>query len=355
MARHRMKKIHQRATVAAAAGLSLLAVSAVSCSGSSAKNVVVSSAGPKTLSLNASGLGQVSAATDIAVQTGFRAQVDSVVATPGEAVTKGQVLLTLSPSALQLQLQQTSVRLAADTAAAAQAAATLASDQVARPARVLADQTLVSAEQSRVTLDQQLLAIAQGRAGAITAPITGVVAAVNATPGQYVSGAASLVEIVDYSKVMVKAILPVADQANVHEGAPASITVGTIGSVTLDGTVTAVSPVATNAGQGFQVAVEASNTPDERVRPGLTASVDVPVQYQAPVAVSRLAVLQADTNPLVFVVNRGIAHQRRVVIGATDGNSIEVVSGLHPGDVCVIAGNQSLADGTKVVVSSNAS
>jgi membrane fusion protein, multidrug efflux system len=316
---------------------------------------VVSTAGPRTLALNASGLGQISAATDIAVQLGFKAQVDSVVATPGENVTKGQVLLTLSPTNLQLQLQQTSVRLAADSAAAAQAQATLVSDQASRPARVAADQTLVGAEQSRVALDQQLLAIAQGRDGEITSPIAGVVAAVNATPGQYVSGSASLVEIVDYSKVMVKAVMPVADQPEVREGAPASITVGTIGSVTLDGTVTAVSPVATNAGQGFQVAVEASNTPDNRVRPGLTASVDIPVQYQAPVAVSRLAVLQADTNPMVFVVDNGIAHQRRVVIGATDGNTIEVVSGLQKGEVCVIAGNQSLADGSKVVVSSNAS
>jgi multidrug efflux pump subunit AcrA (membrane-fusion protein) len=50
------------------------------------------------------------------------------------------------------------------------------------------------------------------------------------------------------------------------------------------------------------------------------------------------------------VVDGPVVHARSVQVGISDGSYIEILSGLKPGDLCVIVGSQLLNDGSAVRV-----
>ena len=108
-------------------------------------------------------------------------QVTSVSATVGEKVTAGKVLATVSSASLSADVAQAEATEATD-------AAKLSSDQAdgVTAAQLTADQTAVTAAENQVTDAKQSLAEAN-----LTSPITGVVAAVDLSVGQEVSGGGS--------------------------------------------------------------------------------------------------------------------------------------------------------------------
>lgn len=60
------------------------------------------------------------------------------------------------------------------------------------------------------------------------------------------------------------------------------------------------------------------------------------------------AVLDDGGQPFVFVVTKGVAHRRDVRLGASNGVTISVASGIALGDQVVIEGGTALEDGMKV-------
>jgi multidrug efflux system membrane fusion protein len=327
------------------------------CSKSADPKVIVTSAGPQTLTLQAGGLGQAQAAIDVPVQLGFEAQVGSISVQPGEAVTKGQSLMTISSTAASdpAQVASLQARLDADKASLATDRADLNNATVkASPALLSAHQQLVAAAASRVTLDQQILALAQGQAQTVNAPSSGTVGTISVTSGEVVAASKTVLDIIDYHHLTVVADLPVADINLVAVGDQANVSFTTLSGVSLPGTVTSVSPEAINNGESFQVTLDVAN-PNLVGRPGLVTYVQVSISHRAAVAVNHLAVLTATGTPEVFVVNNGVAHLRTVTLGVTNGSTDEVLSGLAPGDECVLTGNQGLTDGAKVLVTGHAS
>ncbi len=57
---------------------------------------------------------------------------------------------------------------------------------------------------------------------------------------------------------------------------------------------------------------------------------------------------------IVFVENGGVAHERSLELGAREGNRVEVLNGLKPGDRVIVTGIQNLVDGQPVAVTQEA-
>jgi membrane fusion protein, macrolide-specific efflux system len=110
-------------------------------------------------------------------------QVTSVAVTVGQKVKAGQVLATVNSASLAANVAQAKATEASD-------AAKLSSDQAAgsgvTSAQLTADQAAVTAAENQVTDAEQALAEAR-----LTSPINGVVAALNLSVDQQVSGSGS--------------------------------------------------------------------------------------------------------------------------------------------------------------------
>jgi RND family efflux transporter MFP subunit len=319
--------------------------------GHSIQDVQVAHAESRDIKVQPGGLGTVAASVDVPVSLQFRDTVTAVHVSPGDKVTQGQPILDLDPAPLATNTQSLQFRLDSANAAAQKAQSSLASSSGRSSTYIAGLQAQLQALQGQIGLDQQLLSIAGGHTSTVVSPINGVIQAVNVQAGQSASSGKVLADVVDFTRVIVTANLPVTEQADVTVGANATITFPDFPNLTLNGSVTTVSAGATNHGTSFQATIDAANTPDLRIRPGVNAYARVQVVHKAALTVPREAVLNIDLNPTVFVVSGQIAHQQSVQVGISDDKFVEILSGLQNNDICVLVGNQSLADGTPVRIS----
>jgi multidrug efflux pump subunit AcrA (membrane-fusion protein) len=72
------------------------------------------------------------------------------------------------------------------------------------------------------------------------------------------------------------------------------------------------------------------------------------MSHQKMITVPELAVVNRDSDSIIFVYSGGRAHLRHVLIGARDGDRIGIVNGLQEGDQVVLIGQHQLTDGSRV-------
>ncbi len=122
------------------------------------------------------------------------------------------------------------------------------------------------------------------------------------------------------------------------------------GTERVQGKVTVVSPAVDPNSTTVQVWVEIAK-PGEQLKPGMTVHVSmVAATIRDAVVALAIALLPgADGGTQVMVIGPdGTAHARKIETGVRDGNSVQVLEGLKPGEQVVTVGGLGLQDGAKV-------
>ncbi|MBT8130666.1 MAG: efflux RND transporter periplasmic adaptor subunit, partial [Gammaproteobacteria bacterium] len=100
----------------------------------------------------------------------------------------------------------------------------------------------------------------------------------------------------------------------------------------------------------FKVTVEIDDAAGA-LKPGMFGRISVVYdQRDNSMLVPRAALVDADSDAAVFVVEDGIAHRRSVTTGYASGSSIEIVDGLSGSEQIVVIGQNTIKDGGKVKV-----
>jgi RND family efflux transporter MFP subunit len=316
--------------------------------GEHVQNVTVVHVDARVLTDQPGGVGKAAAGVDVFVSLDFRDTVTAVHVNAGDTVTKGEPLFDLDPTPLVTNQTQLSLKVANDQASLVRQQGVLAIDQAKNSPLVASVQAQIQVLTGQISFDEQLLSIAQGHQPTVTAPIAGIVEAVNVAPGQSVGPGVPLADVVDFTQIQVTANLPVAVQPELAPGEKATMTFPDFPDVTLSGVVSGVGAGTTNGGTSFSVTITAPNTTDKRIRPGVNAFARVTVAHKASLTLPKAAILNIDLNPTVMVVSGPLVHSQSVQIGIDDGVHVEVLFGLKAGDVCVLVGNQTLNDGSQV-------
>ncbi|MCF7220529.1 efflux RND transporter periplasmic adaptor subunit [Lysobacter sp. TLK-CK17T] len=284
-----------------------------------------------------------------------------------EARAESQVIAKTSGVALDVMVEegdhvragQQLVRLDADRARlqAAQTAAQMAKLQnnYSR-ARQLAEQNLISANDN----DQLKYDLENARAANrlaqlelsytnVTAPISGVVASRSIKPGNFVQINTPILRIVDVSKLEATLNVPERELATLKPGLPVRMQVDALPGRTFNGTVDRVAPVV-DAGSGTFRVICAFDS-DEVLQPGMFGRISIDYDQRAnALVVPRNAVVDAEGDPTLFVLRDGKAARVPVKLGYVDGEWVEVLEGVKPGDEVVTAGKSALREGTAVQV-----
>jgi HlyD family secretion protein len=185
----------------------------------------------------------------------------------------------------------------------------------------------------------------------IRSPIDGVVADRGLYPGEMAAAGSPLLVIVDISRVIARANVPVAQAAFLKVGNAATIT-QTDANIQVPGKITVVSPAVDPSTTTVQVWVEAAN-PGERLRSGVTVKINAVAQTINDTTIIPQAALlpSAEGDTVVMVVGSDmIAHERKVEIGVKQDDKAQILAGLKPGEQVVSMGGLGLEDGTKVRV-----
>jgi HlyD family secretion protein len=184
----------------------------------------------------------------------------------------------------------------------------------------------------------------------IKAPFDGIVAGLPISQGSRVGPQGSVARLISAE---IEAVVEVQESliSQVRKDQSASLTVTAYPGQNFPGVVTSVAPSADTNTRTFEVKVTPTKGA-ELLRSGMFAEVSILAQQKHNTTlVPRAAVIQDTDPPTVYVISEdNLAEQREVTTGLFDSNRIEILSGVKPGEVVVIAGQPNLIDGIKVEV-----
>lgn len=153
-------------------------------------------------------------------------------------------------------------------------------------------------------------------------------------------GGTELVKIADLSELEIKAAVNEVDIGKVSLDLPVKITVDAYPNVEFQGTVTHVAPAARiepdTKVRVFDVEIAVRDA-DERLRPGMTANIDIQGPQRANVlTVPVEAVFRKGGRDVVYRIVNGQPVQTPVTLGLADIAKVEVIAGLQDGDTVAL-------------------
>lgn len=160
--------------------------------------------------------------------------------------------------------------------------------------------------------------------------------------GDTVWTGAAIAEIPDLSSLRVEFRVDEVDRGRVQQGQQTRIRIDAVPDAVLDGEVSWLSPIATLV---FNRIPPEKNFPafssiadiDERLRPGMSSTVEIVVERIKDVLViPNKASTQIDGRPTVFVRSGTGYRSTPIEVASTNGAEIVVVSGLSEGDVIAL-------------------
>jgi len=218
-------------------------------------------------------------------------------------------------------------------------------------------------EGERVASDQVLAVIDRDIDGVrfqpaeVISPVRGIVGKVYLDQGARVSPpdpgpgmGTPILRIVNMDRVKVVVNVIERDFSKIKLSQKAAVSVGAYPDETFTGKIGLISPTIDRITRTASVEIIISNR-NHRLKPGMFARVEIIVREKADaVLIPTYAVLeQSDVNK-VFVVVNGKATSEVVQLGADQGESVEVVSGVDVGDSLVVAGHHRISGGQAVRV-----
>ena len=389
-----MKKIIVLGLLIVLAVVGYLGWSHYTASAASTTNLKTVAVRRGTIVATVSAAGNVSATQneDLAYDTTGR--VAKVNVQVGDQVKKGEVLMQLDTTDLQLALQSAQANLASaqanyeaaqaknaqnpeqlavakaqlDNAQAALQQAQAAYNQVAWRSDIgmlpqstalqqatnnyqaaLANYKLTAAtindsalKVAQASLDQAQVAVKQAQdnlaQAQIVAPFDGVVGAVNYSVGQFADTSTTAVQVVSLGSLEVDATVSELDVPKLKLGQTASLTFDALPSKTYTATVTSISPVGTIT-QGvvdYPVTFTVANTTGS-IKPGMTANVNIVVaRAQNVLVIPARAVRFQGQRKTVDVLENGKPVTTPIQTGLSNDQLIEVTSGLSSGEQVVL-------------------
>jgi len=91
---------------------------------------------------------------------------------------------------------------------------------------------------------------------------------------------------------------------------------------------------------------------EPELKAGMSGQVAITTRLENVVLVPKAAILRQGGQPAVFVVEGDIARLKLVGIGLTDENSVEIRTGVRPGEQVVVSGHNLLNEGDPVLIQS---
>lgn len=339
----------------------------------------------------------------VSVRSRTEGQLLSLTADVGEVVSQGTLLARLDGDLIQIEIQEAQAELAARqfeveqaraelsearaqveqanaalkqaqadanrfAQLAAAGAATVQTAEVAATERDTAVQVLKATQEQvnnrqraiaslerRVAVQQAVIAQALERAtyARIAAPLTGVVLARSAEPGDVIQPGQTLLEIGDLSAIHVVIQVSDRDLNQFVQGQAVQVQLDAFAQQTFRGEVTQISPVADAAARLVPVEVTIPN-PGGRIGSGLLARVSVATVEQQTIRIPETAVGLAASGEeaVIFVPGNNEAETRLearpVQLGKRDNGQVEILSGLRAGEAFVVQSDTPLEGGQTV-------
>jgi membrane fusion protein (multidrug efflux system) len=273
----------------------------------------------------------------------------------GQAVEAGDLIAKLD--ARQAKLSAKAAKAQTKVARAQLELAALECDRVDRLlAEGVISQTEYDRTKSQCTTSRSSVSAAESQAAlasvaagdsAIRAPFAGIIGERFVEVGEYVQPPTRVVSLYSVDPIRVSIAVPEAEANHVSQGQKVVFSVAALGDQSFEAEVRYVSPALREGTRDLVIEAVTPN-PEQRLHPGMFATVQVSLGQQQLPTVPEAAVHRDERRALVWVVREGRAIETLVRTGSSAGGRVAILSGLGPEDRVVVDPPEELVDGSKV-------
>ena len=282
-------------------------------------------------------------------------RVTALHADVGQSVHKGDVLLEIDHQTLDSDLRQAQASFSEARAGVDLAKINLWRGQEMAKSQLISASALDELKAAMVQAQTRAATAAAQRDGvqmrrdfaSLRAPDDGVISKRMVQPGQVVMAGAELLRMIRQGRLEWRPELPEADLAKIKVGA--LVVLHDANGEAISGKVRAISPgVDTSTRTGT---IYADLPHPGALKAGAFVEGRIVTSASTGLVVPSAAVVMRDGYAYVFTVDtQNIVHRVRVNVGAAQGDQVEVLDGLKPGETLVATGAGFLGDGDKVRV-----
>ena len=268
----------------------------------------------------------------------------------GEPVKKGDVLVLLDDTKFAPQLAEAEAQLELSRTSFERVKQLFQDKLISQQEYDTASATY-SASQATVDLKRREL-----RDTRIVAPFSGSTGARRISPGQVITKATQLTQLVDLETVNVEVSVPERYLSQLKEGQTVEFKVAAFPKETFRGEVFFISPQLDAGTRTALVKARIAN-PDRKLRGGMFANLELRLQLrEAALVIPEPAIINNGDVTMVFVVtSTNTAFMRPVTTGLRLAGKVEITKGLSAGEIVVVEGLQKLRPGAPVTISTNSS
>lgn len=352
--------------------------------------VVVAAAAKGSMVETTQIFGKVVPVEEISIMPKIGGKVTKVFANIGDTVKKGQLLISLDPTDIENQLAQAeaglkmaesrltqytgdgsgenaarrqaelNLKLAREglarteklfkEGAVAQAQLDAAKAQVAA-AELQYEATMQNLETAKAQVNQAQAAVNTAQTAlsntAITAPISGLVAARTVDEGEMAAPSMPAITVINIDDVYVDAQITPSEISYIKPQDTVAVAIESL-KKTVEGRVETVSPAPDPRTRTYLVRIRLKNQ-DHLLKPGMFARVSLILQKKENVVtVPEEAVVQKGDQSFVYVVKDGKAVERPVTVGLLAEGRAEIVEGVAAGEPVIVEGQFFVQNGSPV-------
>lgn len=296
-------------------------------------------------------VGTVVAVQGIDIRNEVEGVVTSISFEPGSVVQKGDELVRLD-----IAIEQSQLKLAEASAEGAQRIFNRAKDLYARKGISEADFSLADTnlkeanarvDNIQATIDKKI----------IRAPFAGRLGIRRISVGQFLDKASPVVSLQSMTPVYVEFTVPQQRLGELSKGQQIAVRSDSYPGEKFSGEITAIEPDIDVNTRNVRVQATLSNE-DGRLIPGMFVSIDVLLSAtQSKLFIPETGIQYDPQGEFVFVVQEPAAGngpltlvQRKISLGITQGDFVEVTAGLAAGERIVSTGVFKLREGMNVVI-----
>ena len=321
--------------------------------GNKASQILTDNAELRDLESVVPATGEVLPLLSSVVKSEISGRITEIKIEEGDTVTRGQELLELDRTSLETRLREAQRNLEAERLRLEKSQRNHTRLDELYAKQFVGEKEFLDAE-TDLNLAKLNLEIAQARLEdaaedlsktTITAPHDGVITLLDVVDGQVISGATSvsngtdLLTIAQLNELYMEANINEVDVEKLHVGQSAWLRFDAIPDFEVEGTISVVAPSARRDGNVRVFPIEVVfEVADNRVRPGISATVEVPIESaDGVVSVLLSAVFNNAGASNVYVQTATGWERREVTVGINNLQHVEIRSGLEAGEVVALS------------------
>lgn len=187
----------------------------------------------------------------------------------------------------------------------------------------------------------------------IKAPVSGTVSRRYIEKGTFMVPGTPVADIIDTRKMKFVAWFSAADLIQVKIGQQVKISSDLYPNTFYKGIIKTIS-IKPDESKRYRIQAEVQNDLTQPLIPGTDGVLMLSLkQNKKNIVVPRNCIVGSIIEPTVYVVEKGVAAIRRVVIAGIINEQAFIASGLSEGEQVVLSGQINLEDGTKISISGN--